>query len=75
MTKEEQIKEFVNRLKAIEAEIEMLREDRKDLFHEYKDNFTPNVLRAAVNIAKTRTRYAGSVVELDNLIEQLDGDI
>ena len=75
MTKEAQIKEFVNRLKVIESELEVLREDRKDLFNEYKDHFTPKVLRAAVTIAKTRAKLGDSVVELDQLIEQLDGDL
>ena len=75
MTKEAQIKEFVNRLKTIESELEILREDRKDLFNEYKAHFTPKVLRAAVTIAKTRAKLGDSVVELDQLIEQLDGDL
>ena len=35
MEKETQIKEFVERLKVIESELEILREDRKDLFNEY----------------------------------------
>ena len=75
MEKETQIKEFVERLKVIESELEILREDRKDLFNEYKDHFTPKVLRAAVNIAKTRAKLGDSVVELDHLIDQLDGDL
>ena len=45
---------------------------RHDLFTEYKEYFDPKVLREAVRSVKARIRLGDSVMQLDDIIDQLE---
>lgn len=72
---DEQIDHFVKRIKQLDAEIKLLQEDRKDLFDSLKDRVKPAVLREAVRIAKKRAKLGDDVVQLDRLVDLLDGEV
>ena len=63
--------EFIQRLRTIEGEIQLLNEDKKELFDEYKDVFEPKVIREAVRAAKARMKLGDSVTQLDQIIDKL----
>jgi uncharacterized protein (UPF0335 family) len=69
---DQKLKEFINSLKRIEGEIQLLNEEKKDLFSDFKDHFDPKVLREAVRSVKARVRLGDSVVQLDEIIETLE---
>ena len=63
--------EFIQRLRTIEGEIQILNEDKKELFDEYKEVFEPKVIREAVRAVKVRMKLGDSVVQLDQIIDKL----
>ena len=63
--------EFIQRLRTIEGEIQLLNEDKKELFDEYKDVFEPKVIREAVRAVKARMKLGDSVSQLDQIIDKL----
>lgn len=63
--------EFIQRLRTIEGEIQLLNEDKKELFDEYKEVFEPKVIREAVRAVKVRMKLGDSVVQLDQIIDKL----
>tara|TARA_B100000214_G_scaffold326015_1_gene263819 strand:+ start:1081 stop:1323 length:243 start_codon:yes stop_codon:yes gene_type:complete len=63
--------EFIQRLRTIEGEIQLLNEDKKELFDEYKDVFEPKVIREAVRAVKARMKLGDSVTQLDQIIDKL----
>ena len=69
---DEKLKEFITALKRIEGEIQLLNEEKKDLFADFKDQFDPKVLREAVRSVKARVRLGDSVAQLDQIIETLE---
>tara|TARA_B100000900_G_scaffold413966_1_gene439256 strand:+ start:2854 stop:3090 length:237 start_codon:yes stop_codon:yes gene_type:complete len=69
---DQKLKEFISSLKRIEGEIQLLNEEKKDLFADFKDHFDPKVLREAVRSVKARVRLGDSVVQLDEIIETLE---
>ena len=70
---DKQLDEFITKLKRIEGELELLREDKKELFNDYKDVFEPKVLREAVRSVKARIKLGDSVAQLDDIIDKLEG--
>ena len=73
----EELKNFIDKYKAIEDEIKLLQEDRKNLIEDLKDQhgIEPKVIRKAIQVAKIRTQLGDSTVQLDNIVEQLEGAI
>ena len=69
---DKQLDEFITRLKTIEGELQLLSEEKKDLFNEYKDHFEPKVLREAVRSVKARIKLGDSVVQLDDIVNKLE---
>jgi len=69
---EKELKAFIEKLKRIEGEVQLLSEEKKDLFTEYKEYFDPKVLREAVRSVKARIRLGDSVMQLDDIIDQLE---
>ena len=69
---DKQLSEFITRLKRIEGELQLLSEDKKDLFNEFKETFEPKVLREAVRSVKARIKLGDSVVQLDDIVEKLE---
>lgn len=69
---EDRLKEFVDKLKRIEGEIQLLNEEKKDLFDDYKNTFDPKVLREAIRTVKARIKLGDKVSQLDEVINQLE---
>jgi len=67
------IENFVTQFKRIEGELALLKEEQKNLFDDYKQHFKPRVLREAIRTVRVRAKLGDDVVQLDNLIEKLDG--
>ena len=69
------LQKFIERYLTIENELQLLKDDKKELFEEYKDRFKPSVIREAIRQAKLRTRLGDDVVQLDELVLELDGKL
>jgi len=50
--------EFVRRLKNVENEMELLKEQRKDLIEEYKEQLDMKTLNAAIRAVKIKKKVA-----------------
>ena len=72
---EDRLKEFVSKLKRIEGEIQLLNEEKKDLFDDFKSDFDPKVLREAIRAVKARIKLGDSVAQLDQIMETLENEI
>ena len=72
---EDRLKEFTDKLKRIEGEIQLLNEDKKELFLDFKDDFDPKVLREAVRSVKARIKLGDSVAQLDQIIADLESNM
>lgn len=70
--REDRLKDFIDKLKRIEGEIQLLNEEKKDLFVDFKDDFEPRVLREAVRTVKARIKMGDSVAQLDEIVETLE---
>lgn len=46
------VKEFIQRIQNVDNEIELLKEDRKDLIEEFSDRLDMKTLQAALRVAK-----------------------
>jgi uncharacterized protein (UPF0335 family) len=75
MNENSDLKKFIERYLAIESELGLLKEDKKELFEEYKEKFKPTVIREAIRQSKLRSRLGDDVAQLDSLVEELDGKI
>lgn len=73
----DEIKLFIEKYKAIEAEVKALQEDKKVLIEDLKDNhgIDPKVIRKAIQVAKIRTSLGDHIVQLDQIVEQIEGSI
>ena len=73
----DELKNFIDKYKAIEEEIKLLQEDKKNLIDDLKDQhgIEPKVIKKAIQVAKIRTQLGDSIVQLDNIVEQLEGSI
>ena len=61
--------EFLENYLRIENEMKLLHEEKKQLFEDMKDKISPKVLKAAIQIAKIRSRLGDSEMELDNIFD------
>jgi len=73
----DELKNFIDKYKAIEEEIKLLQEDKKNLIDDLKDQhgIEPKVIRKAIQVAKIRTQLGDNIVQLDNIVEQIEGSI
>jgi uncharacterized protein (UPF0335 family) len=71
-TEDKKLEDFIESLQRIEGEMQLLSEEKKDLFADYKDTFDPKVLREAVRSVKARIKLGDSVVQLDDIIDKLE---
>ena len=72
-TESELVGELVQRLMRVEHEIELLREDRKNLLDEYKDKLDIKVFQAALRIAKIKARLSSTSEDtLDAVLEVVE---
>ncbi len=68
------VEEFTSRLATVDAQIEGLKEDRKDLVSEYKEKLDMKTLNAAMRIVKTKraTEHKHTLDQFLDIIEERD---
>ena len=71
-TKDDKLNDFIEKLKNIETEINMLNDDKKELFDDYKEYFEPKVLREAIRQVKAMLKLGDAVTQLDEIVEKLE---
>ena len=71
MENKELIMELVDRLLVVENELKTLQDDRKELLNEYKEKIDIKAFKAAVQIAKIRSRLGDSEIALDDIMDQV----
>ena len=71
------INTFIDRYREIENEIKMLQDDKKILIDELKDNYgiEPKIIKKAIQVAKIRTSLGDGTIQLDQIVEQIEGSI
>jgi uncharacterized protein (UPF0335 family) len=76
MAESEIVSELVERLTRIENELKLLQEDRKVLFDEYKEKLDLKAFKAAVRIAKIKSKLGEtSEVELENMLDTVENKL
>jgi len=71
----ETVMELVERLLTVENEIKLLREDRRHLFDEYKEKLDIKAVKAAIQIAKIKSRLGDSESEVDRILGDIESKI
>ena len=67
------VKDLVEKLSAIENEMIILRDDRKDLLDEYKEKLDIKAFRAAIRIFKIRQQTDNDFV-VDEMLKVMEDD-
>ena len=67
--------ELVERLINVENEIKLLQDDRKALFEEYKDMLDVKAVKAAIQIAKIKSRLGDSEAQVDQILKDVESKI
>ena len=75
MATKETIEEFIEKYLRIENEKKCLYEDQKTLFDDYKERLDLKAIRAAVRIAKIKSKLGDSESELDNMLDVVENKI
>ena len=73
----EELQRFIDQYKAIENEIKCLNEDKKNLIDDFKERqgLVAKVIRKAIQVAKIRTSLGDGIIQLDKIVEELEGKI
>jgi uncharacterized protein (UPF0335 family) len=66
------VKEFMEKLKRIDSEIELLSLDRKELFEEYKEKIDMKTLKQAIRVAAIREKVERKDT-FDTFVHLLEG--
>jgi len=73
MAESEIVTELVERLTRVENEMKLLQEDRKVLYEEYKEKLDLKAFKAAVRIAKIKSKLGEtSEVEMENMLDAVE---
>jgi uncharacterized protein (UPF0335 family) len=72
MSKQDDIKNLVEKITNIDNEIKLLQEDRKTLLEDYKDKLDLKAFKAALRIVKVRENV-NDQHELDSILDILEG--
>ena len=72
---EEVVVELVEKLVRIEGELKLLQEERKELFDDYKERLDVKAFKAALQIARIRSKMGDSELALDNILETVNKKI
>ena len=67
--------ELVERLITLENEIKLLQEDKNQLFTEYKDRLDIKAFKAAIRIAKIKSKLGDSEITLEELLPAIESKI
>lgn len=68
------VKEFVSRIENVDNEIELLKQDRKDIVEEYSTKLDLKVLQAAIRVVKIKKGVAHKDT-FDMFLEVLDPEV
>jgi uncharacterized protein (UPF0335 family) len=71
MSKQDDIKELIEKITGIDNEIKLLQEDRKTVIEDYKEKIDLKVFKAALRILKVRENVDDKT-ELDNILDILE---
>ena len=73
MNNEKDIKDLVDRLKAIEMEKAELRDAEKELFEEFSDKLNTKALKIAIRIARMKEKLVSTdEADVDNILLLLE---
>jgi len=72
MANKEVVLELVENLIRIENEKKLLLEEQKDLFTDYREKLDVKALKAAMQIAKIKSRLGSSDNELDDILNTIE---
>ena len=73
MAESDIVTELVERLTRVENEMKLLQEDRKVLYEEYKEKLDLKAFKAAVKIAKIKSKLGEmSEVEMENMLDTVE---
>ena len=67
--------ELVERLITLENEIKLLQEDKNHLFVEYKEKLDIKAFKAAIRIAKIKSKLGDSEITLEELLPAIESKI
>jgi uncharacterized protein (UPF0335 family) len=70
MSKQDDVKELIEKITQIDNEIKLLQEDRKTLLEDYKGKLDLKAFKAAMRIVKVRESVDSD--ELDNYLDILE---
>jgi uncharacterized protein (UPF0335 family) len=71
MSKQDDVKELIEKITQIDNEIKLLQEDRKTILEDYKGKLDLKAFKAALRIAKLRENVDDQG-ELDNILDILE---
>ena len=75
MATRETVLEFVEKYLNIENEKKLLADDQKQLIEEFKERLDIKAVKAAIRIAKIRSKLGDSETELDNILQDVESKI
>jgi uncharacterized protein (UPF0335 family) len=75
MSVKDDIKELVEKLMRIEGERQLLSEEQKDLFNDYKAKLDIKVVKAAIRIAKIKSGVDVSDDSLEEMVEAAESKL
>lgn len=71
MSKQDDVKELIEKITGIDSEIKLLQEDRKTVIEDYKGKLDLKAFKAALRILKVRDNVEDKA-ELDNILDILE---
>ena len=74
MATNESIGQLLEEMLRIDGEITLLREERKDIFERFKGEVDPKTFKAALQVAKIKTRV-NHMDEFDQILDVCDGTV
>jgi len=75
MSMEDDIKDLVEQLMRIDGEKQLLNEEQKQLFEDYKNKLDIKAVKAAIRIAKIKTRVEISDDSLEEMVEAAESKL
>ena len=75
MSNNNDVLELVERLITLENEIKLLQEDKNQLFTEYKEKLDIKTFKAAIRIAKIKSKLGDSETALEELLPAIESKI
>ncbi len=68
MAVRETVEELIEKLLRIENEKKLLQEEQRTLFTSYKDQLDIKAIKAAIQIAKIKSKLGDSEIEMENML-------